>query len=108
MLKKIHFAVAAVMVMIYGLFITPSFCYAEIAPDKQKHIGVATGLNLFMKEMGVKDATRYTILGTIFVGKEIYDHNKSHSTHDHWGDLAADVGGVIISDGVIWIVHRTF
>ena len=61
-----------------------------------------------MKEMGVKDATRYTILGTIFVGKEIYDHNKSHATHDHLGDLAADVGGVIISDGVIWIVHGTF
>ncbi|MGN8831072.1 hypothetical protein ACTNDZ_00740 [Selenomonas montiformis] len=96
----------AIVMMV--LMLIPSFCYAGIPEDKQKHIGVAAGLNLVMKEMGVKDATRYTILGTIFVGKEIYDHNKSHATHDHLGDLAADTGGVIISDGVIWIIHRTF
>ena len=107
MLKKIHFAVLAVMLMI-GLFTTPAFCSAGIAPDKQKHIGVAAGANLAMEAMGVKKTTRYCILGGLFVAKEVYDHNKEHSTHDHWGDLAADVGGVIISDGVIWIVHRTF
>lgn len=97
--------IAAVMA---ALFAAPSFCYAGIPEDKQKHIGVAAGMNLAMEAMGVKKSTRYTILGTIFVGKEIYDHNKGHATHDHLGDLAADVGGVIISDGVIWIVHGTF
>ena len=89
----------AIVMMV--LMLIPSFCYAGIPEDKQKHIGVAAGLNLVMKEMGVKDATRSTILGTIFVGKEIYDHNKSHATHDYRGDMAADIGGVINRNGFI-------
>lgn len=48
------------------LLTTP--CYAGgIAPDKQKHIGVAAGLNLAMEEMGVKKkSTRYTIIKVLF------------------------------------------
>lgn len=97
--------IAAVMA---ALFAVPSFCYAGIPEDKQKHIGVAAGANLAMEAMGVKKTTRYCILGGLFVAKEVYDHNKEHSTHDHWGDLAADIGGVVISEGVIWIVHKAF
>ena len=53
------------------LLTTP--CYAGgIAPDKQKHIGVAAGMNLAMEAMGVKKSTRYTILGAVFIGKEIH------------------------------------
>ena len=100
--KKLIVALMAVSMMI------PSFCYAEIAPDKEKHIGVAAGLDLAMAECGVKKETRWSILGGLFVAKEIYDHNKGHATHDHLGDLAADVGGVVIGEGVIWIVHGTF
>jgi len=107
-MKKIRMALSAI-VMTYILLIAPTFCFAGGIPqDKQKHIGAAAGMNLALEAMGVKKATRYCILDTIFVGKEIYDHNKGHATHDHLGDLAADVGGVIISDGVIWVVHRTF
>lgn len=95
--------------ILLALLLLTTPCYAGgIAPDKQKHIGVGAGLNLFMKEIGVKDATRYTILGTIFIGKEIYDHNKRNATHDHLGDIVADIGGVAISEGVIWIVHKEF
>lgn len=46
------------------LLTTP--CYAGgIAPDKQKHIGVAAGMNLAMEAMGVKKSTHYTILGKV-------------------------------------------
>jgi hypothetical protein len=65
-------------------------------------------MNLAMEAMGVKKSTRYTILGVAFVGKEIYDHNKRNATHDHLGDIVADIGGVAISEGVIWIVHKEF
>ena len=102
MKKKLIAAVMAALIAV------PSFCCAGIPADKQKHIGVAAGLDLGMEALGVMDTTRYCVLGGLFIGKEIYDHNKSHPTHDHWGDLAADVGGVVLSRGVIWIVHKTF
>ena len=93
--------------LLLALLLLTTPCYAGgIAPDKQKHIAVSAGLNLFMKEMGVKDATRYTILGAVFIGKEIYDHNKCNATHDHLGDIVADIGGVAISEGVVWLVHK--
>lgn len=102
-LKKILFA----LFLGISLFSTP--CFANgIAPDKQKHIGVAAGLNLAMKEAGVKKETRWTILGGLFVAKEVYDHNKEHPTHSHGGDLVADVAGVAVSEGVIWVVHKTW
>lgn len=101
-MKKVLIALMAV------LMLGQSFCYASIAPDKKKHIGVAAGLNLAMTEMGVKKATRYTILGTVFAGKEVYDHNKRNATHGHLGDIVADIGGVVISDGVVWVIHRTW
>ena len=97
--------IAAVMAV---LFVAPSFCYAGIPADKQKHMAVGAGLDLGMEALGVKETTRNCILGALFIGKEIYDHNKHPATHDHLGDLAADVGGVTLSRGVIWIIHRTF
>ena len=102
MKKKIMMAVMAVLIL------APSFCYANIPEDKAKHISVAAGLDLSMEALGVKETTRNCILGVLFVGKEIYDHNKHPATHDHFGDLAADVGGVMLSRGMIWIIHRTF
>ena len=90
------------------LMIVPSFCYAGIPEDKQKHIGVAAGLDLAMAECGVKKTTRWCILGGLIIGKEIYDHNKSHPTHDHGGDILAGVGGVAMAEGMIWIVHKTW
>jgi hypothetical protein len=90
------------------LLLTTPCSAGGIAPDKQKHIGVAAGMNLAMEAMGVKKSTRYTILGTIFIGKEIYDHNKRNATHGHFGDIVADIGGVAISEGVVWIVHKSF
>ena len=102
MKKKIMMAVMAVLIL------APSFCYANIPEDKAKHISVAAGLDLSMEALGVKKTTRNCILGALFVGKEIYDHNKHPATHDHFGDLAADVGGVMLSRGMIWIIHRTF
>ncbi|WP_303842371.1 hypothetical protein [Selenomonas ruminantium] len=102
MKKKIMMAIMTV------LMLAPSFCYANIPDDKAKHIGVAAGLDLGMEALGVKETTRNCILGALFVGKEIYDHNKHPATHDHFGDLAADVGGVMLSRGTIWIIHRTF
>lgn len=87
----------------------PLFASAQgIGEDKYKHAGVAAGMNLAMEAMGVKKSTRYTILGTIFIGKEIYDHNKRNATHGHLGDIVADIGGVVMSEGVIWLVHKEF
>ena len=57
---------------------------------------------------GREKATRYTILGAVFIEKEIYDHNKHNAAHGHLGDIAADIGGVAISEGCIWLIHKTW
>ena len=44
-----------VITLIIALLLLTTPCYAGgIAPDKQKHIGVAAGMNLAMEAMGVK------------------------------------------------------
>ena len=63
---------------------------------------------LLFKEAGVKKETRWAILGGLFIGKEIFDHNKRNATHGHWGDLAADVAGTVASEGVIWVIKKDF
>lgn len=93
--------------LLLALLLLTTPCYAGgIAPDKQKHIGVAAAINLGLQAAGVKKETAWCIAGTIFVGKEIYDHNKRNATHGHLGDIVADIGGVAISEGVIWLVHK--
>ena len=97
--------IAAIMAT---LFMVPSFCYAGIPTDKQEHIGVAAGLDMAMAGMGVKKETRWCVLAGLIIGKEVYDHNKPHPTHDHAGDIVAGVGGVLLGEGVVWIVHKRF
>lgn len=90
------------------LLLVPSFCYAGIPADKQKHIGVAAGMDAGMAMAGVKKETRWCILAGLIVGKEIYDHHKGHPTHGHGGDIAAGVGGVMAAEGVIYLWKVTF
>lgn len=97
-----------IAVMAIALMLGQSpFCYAGIPQDKQKHVGVAAGLDLAMAGCGVKKETRWAILGGLIIGKEIYDSR--HAGHSaEWGDVAAGVGGVVAAEGVIWIVHTTW
>ena len=97
-----------IMMAMAVLLLAPSFCYAGIPEDKQKHIGVAAGLDAGMTAAGVKKETRWSIMAGLIIGKEIYDHNKSHSTHDRGGDILAGVGGVVAAEGVIWLWRKDF
>ena len=87
------------------LLVTP--CYAGgIAPDKQKHIGVGAALNLGLQAAGVKKETAWCIAGAVFIGKELYDARHRDRHTPELADIVADIGGVVISEGVIWIVHK--
>ena len=89
------------------LLTTP--CYAGgIAPDKQKHIGVGAALNLGLQAAGVKKETAWCIAGAVFIGKELYDARHRDRHTPELADIVADIGGVVISEGVIWIVHKEF
>lgn len=87
------------------LLTTP--CYAGgIAPDKQKHIAVGAALNLGLQAAGVKKETAWCIAGAVFIGKELYDARHRDRHTPELADIAADIGGVVISEGVIWLVHK--
>ena len=93
------------ILLVLLLLTTP--CYAGgIAPDKQKHIGVGAALNLGLQAAGVKKETAWCIAGAVFVGKELYDARHRDRHTPELADIVADIGGVVISEGVIWIVHK--
>ena len=79
-----------------------------IGEDKIKHAEVGAALNLGLQAAGVKKETAWCIAGAVFIGKEIYDHNKRNATHDHLGDIVADIGGVAMSEGCIWLIRKTW
>ena len=114
MLKKIHFAIAAFMVAIYALFITPAFCSAGgIDRDKQMHIGASAAAGLILAKNKPfckwKPWQRVLFNGAVIGGaKELYDsrHPDRHSAD--WGDIGADAIGALGAEGCIWIVHKTW
>lgn len=113
MLKKNHFAVAAVMLMI-GLFTTPAFCSAGgIDRDKQMHIGASAAAGLILAQ--TKPFCKWkpwqrALFNVAVIGgtKEWYDsrHPDRHSAD--WGDIGADAVGALSAEGMIWIVHKTW
>jgi len=95
--------------LILSLLLLTTPCYAGgIAPDKQKHIGVGAALNLGLQAAGVKKETAWCIAGAVFIGKELYDARHRDRHTPEFADIMADIGGVAISEGVIWIVHKKF
>jgi hypothetical protein len=80
----------------------------SIAPDKQKHIGVGAALNLGLQAAGVKKETAWCIAGAVFIGKELYDARHRDRHTPELADIVADIGGVVMSEGVIWLVHKEF
>lgn len=113
MLKKIHFAVAAVMLMI-GLFTTTAFCSAGgIDEDKQMHIAASTATGLILaknKPFCLWKPWERALFNVVVIGgaKELYDsrHPDRHSAD--WGDIGADAIGAFGAEGMIWIVHKTW
>jgi len=113
MLKKIHFAVLAVMLMI-GLFTTPAFCSAGgIDRDKQMHIGASAAVEVFMahnKPFNSWAPWQRSLFNVVVIGgaKELYDsrHPDRHSAD--WGDIGADAIGAFGAEGMIWLVHTTW
>ena len=96
-----------IALLMAALMLVPSFCYASIPEDKQKHVGVAAGLDMGLAAAGVKKETRWCIIGGLIIGQEIYDSR--HDGHSaEWGDVVAGVGGVAMAEGVIWFVRTTW
>ena len=92
-----------------ALLLLTTHCYAGgIAPDKQKHIGAGAALNIGLQAAGVKKETAWCIAGAVFIGKELYDARHRDRHTPELADIVADIGGVAISEGVIWIVHKKF
>jgi hypothetical protein len=95
--------------LLLALLLLTTPCHAGgIAPDKQKHIGVGAALNLGLQAAGVKKETAWCIAGAVFIGKELYDARHRDRHTPELADIVADIGGVAISEGVIWIVHKKF
>ena len=90
------------------LLLTTPVSAGGIAPDKQKHIGVGAALNFGLQAAGVKKETAWCIAGAVFIGKELYDARHRDRHTPELADIVADIGGVVISEGVIWIVHKEF
>jgi hypothetical protein len=88
------------------LLLTTPCSAGSIAPDKQKHIGVGAALNLGLQAAGVKKETAWCIAGAVFIGKELYDARHRDRHTPELADIVADIGGVVISEGVIWLVHK--
>ncbi len=102
-MKKLIALIAA------ALMLGQSFCYAQgIGEDKYKHAGVGAALNLGLQAAGVKKETAWCIAGAVFIGKELYDARHRDRHTPELADIVADIGGVVISEGVIWIVHKDF
>jgi len=77
-----------------------------IGEDKVKHAEVGAALNLGLQAAGVKKETAWCIAGAVFIGKELYDARHRDRHTPELADIVADIGGVAISEGVIWIVHK--
>lgn len=76
-----------------------------IGNDKYKHAGVAAALNLGLQEAGVKKETAWCIVGSILIGKELYDARHRDRHTPELADIGAGVAGVLVSEGLIQIVH---
>lgn len=93
--------------ILLALLLLTTPCYAGgIAPDKQKHIAVGAALNLGLQAAGVKKETAWCIAGAVFIGKELYDARHRDRHTPELADIVADIGGVVMSEGVIWLVHK--
>jgi hypothetical protein len=79
-----------------------------IGEDKYKHAGVGAALNLGLQAAGVKKETAWCIAGAVFIGKELYDARHRDRHTPELADIVADIGGVVMSEGVIWLVHKEF
>jgi len=80
----------------------------SIGEDKVKHAGVGAALNLGLQAVGVKKETAWCIVGTVLVGKELYDARHRDRHTPELADIGAGVAGVIASEGLIEIVHIEF
>jgi len=95
-------------ILLVLLLLTTPVSAGSIAPDKQKHIGVGAALNLGLQAAGVKKETAWCIAGAVFIGKELYDARHRDRHTPELADIVADIGGVVMSEGVIWLVHKEF
>lgn len=79
-----------------------------IGEDKYKHAGVGAALNLGLQSVGVKKQTAWCITGAVLIGKELYDARHRDRHTPELADIGAGVAGVFVSEGVIWLVHKTW
>lgn len=79
-----------------------------IGEDKYKHAGVGAALNLGLQAAGVKKETAWCITGAVLIGKELYDARHRDCHTPELADIGAGVAGVFMSEGVVWLVHKTW
>ena len=79
-----------------------------IGEDKYKHAGVGAALNLGLQAAGVKKETAWCTTGAVLIGKELYDARHRDKHTPELADIGAGAAGVFVSEGVIWVVHKTW
>jgi hypothetical protein len=99
-----------IAVIVAGLMLAlPLSASAQgIGEDKYKHAGVGAALNLGLQAVGVKKETAWCITGAVLSGKELYDARHRDRHTPELADIGAGVAGVLVSEGCIWIVHKTW
>ena len=50
----------------------------------------------------------YSITGAVLIGKELYDARHRDRHTPELADIGAGVAGVFVSEGVVWLVHKTW
>ena len=91
------------------LVLGQSLCFASaIDKDKAQHAGVGAALNLGLQAAGVKKETAWCITGAVLIGKELYDARHRDRHTPELADIGAGVAGVFVSEGMIWLVHKTW
>jgi hypothetical protein len=104
-MKKLIAGLVAAVIMLTA----PLTASAQsIGEDKYKHAGVGAALNLGLQSVGVKKETAWCITGAVLIGKELYDARHRDRHTPELADIGAGVAGVLVSEGVIWIVHKTW
>jgi len=82
----------------------------KIAPDKRLHffctfiMNISLLIVLFLLDVryGFIMANVFTAL--FWIGKEVYDCLKSNPTGFSWGDLLADLIGMIVANGIYMLL----
>lgn len=90
----------------------PSLCYAS-SIDKTLHISASAVTETILahnKPFCTWNPWQRSLFNVLVIGggKEWYDSRHPNNHSAEWGDIAADAIGAVSSEGVVWVVHKTW